>query len=214
MTVLRHILLLTALLFVPAAGSHATAPDALATVRGFFAGLDSLTADFHQEVTDSTGQQQQKSDGKVWILRPGRFRWNYETPYQREIVADGKRLWSYDADLAQATVQPMKAVLGATPAMLLGGSEPLDKVFRLEALPASGDILQVRLTPRADDSNVTEIQVYFRNTLLTRIDAMDNFGNHTVFVFTNLVRNASVDTARFRFVPPAGTDVIGNTGNR
>ena len=214
MTTLHRVTLLAGLLLIPATGSQATPPDTLATVRAFFAGLDSLTADFHQEVTDSNGQQQQVSDGKVWILKPGRFRWNYETPYQREIVADGERLWSYDADLAQATVQTMDAVLGATPAMLLGGSEPIDKVFRLEALPVSGDTLHARLIPRADDSNVTEIHVYFNKAVLARIDAMDSFGNQTMFVFTHVVRNAGVDAGRFRFVPPPGTDVIGDTGTR
>jgi chaperone LolA len=189
----------------------AGAADTLETVRSFFSNIDSLQADFHQEVIDGSGQQQQVSDGKVWILRPGRFRWDYLTPYRQQIVADGERLWSYDEDLSQVTVQAMDTVLGATPAMLLSGGEPIDKVFRLEAQPAAGDTLHARLTPRADDSNVTEIHVYFKKDVLSRIEALDSFGNHTAFVFTSLVRNGGVDAKRFRFVPPEGTDVIGDT---
>lgn len=189
----------------------AGAADTLETVRTFFSNIDSLQADFHQEVIDSNGQQQQVSDGKVWILRPGRFRWDYLTPYRQQIVADGERLWSYDEDLAQVTVQAMDRVLGATPAMLLSGGEPIDKVFRLEAQPAAGDTLHAQLTPRADDSNVTEIHVYFNKDILARIEAIDSFGNHTAFAFTNLVRNAGVDAKRFRFAPPEGTDIIGDT---
>lgn len=189
----------------------AGAADTLETVRNFFSNIDSLQADFHQEVIDSNGQQQQVSDGKVWILRPGRFRWDYLTPYRQQIVADGERLWSYDEDLAQVTVQAMDTVLGATPAMLLSGGEPIDKVFRLEAQPAAGDTLHAQLTPRADDSNVTEIHVYFNKDILVRIEAIDSFGNHTAFAFTNLVRNAGVNAKRFRFVPPEGTDIIGDS---
>lgn len=185
--------------------------DTLETVRAFFSGLHSLTADFHQEVIDANGLSQQVSDGRLWILRPGRFRWNYRTPYRQELVADGKRLWSYDADLAQVTVQAMDKVFSATPAMLLGGSAPLDEVFSLAALPEQDGELRARLIPRADDSGVVEILVWFRNGDLQRIEATDSFGNRTVFTFTHLQRNAAVDPERFRFVPPPGTDIIGDS---
>jgi chaperone LolA len=211
MSGLHHMALLAALVAFPGATSHADTPGTLDTVRDFFANIDSLQADFHQEVIDSNGQQQQVSDGKVWILRPGRFRWDYLTPYRQQIVADGERLWSYDEDLAQVTVQAMDTVLGATPAMLLSGGEPIDKVFQLEARPAAGNTLHARLIPRADDNNITEIHVYFNKDILARIEAIDSFGNHTAFDFTNLVRNAGLDATRFRFVPPEGTDIIGDT---
>ena len=193
------------------AGSLASAADALQTVRTFFSDLHSLEADFHQEVIDSDGLQQQVSDGHMWILRPGRFRWDYESPYKQQIVADGQRLWSYDEDLAQVTVQPMDKVLSSTPAMLLSGSDPIDQVFRLEALPAAEGELHVRLKPRNDDSNITEIHLYFKNTVFSRLEARDRFGNTTLFAFTDLVRNAKLSEAVFRFEPPAGTDVIGKT---
>ncbi|MGD2113020.1 MAG: outer membrane lipoprotein chaperone LolA, partial [Gammaproteobacteria bacterium] len=154
---------------------------------------------------------QQVSDGRLWILRPGRFRWNYRTPYRQELVADGERLWSYDADLAQVTVQAMDQVFSTTPAMLLGGSAPLDEVFHLEALPAQDGALHARLIPRADDSSVDGIDVYFRDGDLVRLAATDSFGNRTVFAFTNLQRNVAVDPERFRFEPPAGTDIIGDS---
>jgi len=209
--ILQRMVLLAALVAVTGTGSFAGTPDTLETVRNFFAHIDSLQADFHQEVTDSSGQKLQVSDGKVWILRPGRFRWDYLTPYRQQIVADGERLWSYDEDLAQVTVQDMGAVLGATPAMLLSGAESIDKAFKLEAQPVDGNTLHALLIPRSDDSNITELHVYFKNEVLTRIKAIDSFGNHTTFAFTKLIRNAGLDASRFQFVPPEGTDVIGNT---
>jgi outer membrane lipoprotein carrier protein len=211
MAVIYRMALLAALFVFPGAGSHADTPGTLDTVRNFFANIDSLQADFHQEVIDSSGQQLQVSDGKVWILRPGRFRWDYLSPYRQQIVADGERLWSYDEDLAQVTVQDMDTVLGATPAMLLSGGEPIDKVFQLKLQSSAGNTLHVLLTPRSDDSSITEIHVYFENDILTRIEAIDSFGNHTAFAFTRLVRNTGLEASLFRFVPPEGTDIIGDT---
>jgi len=100
-------------------------------VTDFFAGLHTLQADFEQQVVDGNNRPLQSSQGHMWIKRPGRFRWDYETPYRQQLVADGERLWSYDEDLEQVTVQKASDVLTSTPAMLLSGEEPLGNVFNM-----------------------------------------------------------------------------------
>jgi outer membrane lipoprotein carrier protein len=187
------------------------AGSAIDTVHAFFEDLHTLEADFHQQVLTSEDKIQQESDGHVWILRPGRFRWNYQTPYKQQLVADGRRLWSYDEDLAQVSVQPMDEVFSSTPAMLLSGNEPLEKVFSLQELPAEDSQQQVLLKPLNDDSNVIEVHLFFVKGELSRIEASDNFGNTTTFTFSNLIRNAPVDESLFRFVPPPDADVVGDT---
>ena len=178
-------------------------------VQAFFNDLDTLQADFHQEVRDGDNTLQQVSDGKVWIQRPGRFRWDYASPYRQQLVSDGERLWSYDEDLEQVTVQPIGEVLSATPAMLLGGSEPVENVFTIDTLPAEGSRQQVLLKPKSDDSNVTALLLDFTDEVISGIRAEDSFGNITTFTFSNLVRNRELDTTLFRFEPPAGVDIVG-----
>jgi outer membrane lipoprotein carrier protein len=187
------------------------AGSALDTVNTFFKDLHTLEADFHQQVLTSEGKLQQESDGHVWILRPGKFRWNYQTPYKQQLVADGRRLWSYDEDLAQVSVQPMDKVFSSTPAMLLSGNEPLEKVFRLQEQPAVDGQQQVLLKPINNDSSVIEVHLFFVNGQLSRIEARDTFGNTTTFTFSRLVRNGPVDETLFNFVPPPGVDVVGDT---
>ena len=192
-------------------GQTAGAGNALDTLHEFFRDLHTLHADFHQQVLTSESRVQQESDGQVWILRPGRFRWNYLTPYKQQLVADGRRLWSYDEDLAQVSVQPMDKVFSATPAMLLGGNEPLEKVFHLQELPADDGGQQVLLKPKSDDSSVIEVRLQFSKGVLSRIEARDNFGNTTSFAFSKVVRNGTVDETIFNFVPPPDVDVVGET---
>ena len=185
------------------------AQDALDTVRDFFAELSSLQAGFHQKVVDADNILQQVSEGQMWIQRPGKFRWDYETPYRQQIISDGHRLWSYDEDLAQVTVQPIDKVLSSTPAMLLSGLQPVEEVFEMEALPAADGLLHVRLQPRSDASNINEIHLYFVNEALVRIEALDGFGNTTTFDFTGLLRNADLEAKLFHFEPPPGVDIVG-----
>ena len=180
-------------------------------VQTFFNNLDTLQADFHQQVRDGDNTVQQVSDGKVWIQRPGQFRWDYASPYRQQLVSDGERLWSYDEDLEQVTVQPIGEVLSATPAMLLGGSQPIEDIFTVEPLPTSGNRQQVLLKPKSDDSNVTALLLDFTDGVISGIRAEDSFGNITTFTFSNLVRNRELDSALFRFEPPAGVDIVGET---
>ena len=187
---------------------HAAQPPS--HVTDFFAGLHTLQADFRQEVTDGNNKPLQSSEGHMWIKRPGRFRWDYETPYRQQLVADGKRLWSYDEDLEQVTVQKAADVLTSTPAMLLSGEEPLEKVFNIEEAKAEGNEQYVLLVPKSDDSNVTRIHLVFSGKVLIRIKADDNFGNTTVFSFTGFERNPVLDDSVFIFSPPAGADVVGD----
>ncbi len=181
-------------------------------VQDFFNELHTLQADFDQQVVDSEQNIHQSSQGHMWIKRPGRFRWDYETPYRQQIVADGERLWSYDEDLEQVTVQKVSDVLTSTPAMLLSGGQPLEEVFVVEELTAGNSAGQVQLTPKSDDSNVTAITLYFDAGTLVRIRALDSFGNTTTFTFSNLERNHKLDAQIFRFTPPANADVVGDAG--
>ena len=199
--------LLGLLLLLPAV-SHTT--ETPAYFREFFNGLLTMQADFDQQVLDGNRQLLQSSQGHMWIMRPGRFRWDYVTPYKQQLVADGERLWSYDEELEQVTVQPASEVLTSTPAMLLSGTQPLEQLFNIEETSATAGDRQVTLIPKSDDSNVTRLHVHFSGELLTRIDAEDNFGNTTQFSFTRLERNPKLDEKIFTFTPPAGADVIGN----
>ena len=200
--------LLGLLLLLPAV-SHTT--ETPAYFREFFNGLLTMQADFDQQVLDGNRQLLQSSQGHMWIMRPGRFRWDYVTPYKQQLVADGERLWSYDEELEQVTVQPASEVLTSTPAMLLSGTQPLEQLFTIEETSATAGDRQVTLIPKSDDSNVTRLHVHFSGELLTRIDAEDNFGNTTQFSFTRLERNPKLDEKLFTFTPPAGADVIGNS---
>ncbi|MBL8252167.1 MAG: outer membrane lipoprotein chaperone LolA, partial [Candidatus Competibacter sp.] len=76
-------------------------------VQRYFQDLQSLRADFVQRVYDERSRVVQSSSGRMLMQKPGKFRWNYQTPAEQIIVADGDRLWAYDVDLAQVTVRKL-----------------------------------------------------------------------------------------------------------
>jgi outer membrane lipoprotein carrier protein len=179
-------------------------------VADYFSSLDNFQASFNQSVIDSAGEQIQDSSGQVWIQRPGRFRWAYQTPYSQLIVADGKQLWTYDEDLEQATVKVIDEALSSTPAMLLSGFRPLSEVVSWAEDPGNDAYRWYRLTLKEADAAVEQVRIGFdKQGELALIEVQDDFGNHTRISFTNVKRNIKLDSGLFKLHLPEGTDIIG-----
>jgi outer membrane lipoprotein carrier protein len=178
-------------------------------VSDYFSGLETIQADFVQTVVDSGGETVQDSQGHVWMQRPGRFRWDYRTPYHQLIVADGKRLWTYDEDLEQATVKDLDAALSSTPAMLLSGYRPLAEVMDWEPDSDNDRYTWFRLHPKERDSAVEKVRIAFDGGELAIMEVVDGFGNHTRIRFSNMQRNQKLDDGLFHLKLPEGTDIIG-----
>jgi outer membrane lipoprotein carrier protein len=196
--------LLSALLALPVAVARADAVDQL---RDFARDVKSGQASFTQTVTSADGKRNKVSQGSFEFQRPNRFRFAYAKPFEQLIVADGAKVWIYDADLNQASSRAMSKALGATPAALLAGGA-LEAEFALTAEPAREGLEWVRATPKAKDASFREMRVGFRGGVLAAVEVVDSFGQRSLLQFGNFNANAPVPAERFRFVPPAGAEVV------
>lgn len=191
---------------VHAAESAKSGGDSL---RRFFNEVNSFSARFHQVVLDERLSPIQESSGMLWIERPARFRWDYEKPYQQQIVADGKQLWVYDVGLQQVSVRPLSGGLGDTPAMLLAGKGRLEDNFTIKSLGAKNDTEWVQLTPRRKDGGYEDIRIGFVRDRLHVLEMVDGFGHLTRVTLQSSRENARIESSRFNFTPPEGVDVVG-----
>jgi len=196
------------LVTVLAAGVHAAAPG-VAKLEAFTEELRSLRATFRQSLYDESGAPIESSSGIVWLQRPGRFRWEYETPYEQIIVGDGERVWLYDRELEQVTVRPVDDTIGITPAALLASDRPVRESFLVADGGEEGGLDWVELRPRADEATFTLVRLGFGARHLESMQLEDGFGQTTVLDFADVSRNPALDPALFRFSPPPGVDVIG-----
>jgi outer membrane lipoprotein carrier protein len=199
---LRHAFVFTALSFTLLT-VHA---DAVDTLREFVRDVKTGRADFSQTVISTDGARKKTSSGQFEFLRPNRFRFEYTKPFQQLIVADGNKVWIYDADLNQASSRRIAQALGATPAALLAGGD-LDKEFVLAAQPSKDGIDWALATPKAKDGPFQSMRVGFKNKVLTAVEITDSFGQKSSLQFGRFEGNTSLDPARFNYTPPAGADV-------
>jgi len=187
--------------------ANAAATDKL---KSFIAATRSAQANFTQEVQDKNGKRIQSASGTMQFVRPGKFRWEYRKPYEQLIVGDGKKFWMYDADLEQVTVKKLDAALGSSPAALLSGNNEIERGFALSDLEDRDGLEWLQATPKSAESTFEKILMAFNGKAeLVRMELHDAFGHHTVLRFTELKSNPSLSPQRFRFVPPKGTDVLG-----
>ncbi|MFL6575040.1 MAG: outer membrane lipoprotein chaperone LolA [Povalibacter sp.] len=181
-------------------------------VERFIADLKTLQAEFQQTLTDSKGQVTDRSSGTLAIQRPNRFRWDYREPHEQLIVADGSRVYLYDADLEQVTVRRLDTSISATPAMLLSGEGKLADNFTIKESSRDANAQWVMMEPKRSDTDFKWVRLGFANAdTLKFMQLADKLGQITTLEFSNVQKNAPLDAARFTFTPPAGADVIGET---
>src|SRR2546425_5051387 len=94
----------------PAAGPPAVPADAVAEARAVeeaLNGLNGLVASFTQTVESAGLPRPRVEKGKVYLLRPGRMRWEYEVPRGKLAVADGRKSYVYLPEERQVLVAPL-----------------------------------------------------------------------------------------------------------
>lgn len=175
----------------------------------FLSSTKTLKAEFAQLVVTKGGRKPQQSAGVVAISRPGKLRWDIRKPYPQLVVSDGEKVWIHDSELQQVTVRKVDQALGGSPAALLSGNNDLERNFTLSEAGESDGMLWVEAVPKSADSGFEKVRIGFAGSDLKAMELQDSFGQTTLIRFSALERNPVLPASTFRFVPPAGIDIVG-----
>ncbi len=189
--------------------------DGLSGLEEFLRTARSGSADFTQTVTappkDGQAARSKTSSGTFMFQRPGRFSFVYRKPFAQTIVADGRTLWLYDADLNQVTQRAQDQALGSTPAALIASARDLQALrgdFTLEAAPDAEGLQWVLATPKAQGGQIRSVRVGLDGARLAALDIEDSFGQRSLIRFSGMQLNPALPSDAFEFKVPAGADVL------
>lgn len=203
--------MLTGALLLPVQTAHAAVSEqqqAANKLSELLSHTQTITGSFSQLTLDSTGTQLQEAAGKMVLQRPGLLRWHTDPPLEQLLVSNGKKVWLYDPDLLQVTVQKMDQRLTHTPALLLSGDvSQISENFSITYKEA-GSIIDFVLTPTAKDTLFDTLRLSFRNGVINDMQLLDAVGQRTNILFMNVKINQPVAASQFVFEAPAGVDVI------
>ena len=194
--------------------------DSVDSLAKFLSTTRSLRAEFIQTVTtpskDSRPAKIKISNGSFSFIRPTVFRFDYAKPFLQNIVADGKHLWLYDADMNQVTQLNQSQALGNTPASLIASASDiatLEKEFDLQAENNAEGLQWISATPKAQEGSLQKVRIGMRvqgeTVLLAQLEILDAFGTRSLIKFERTdINPKSLTLAQFSFVPPKGADLI------
>jgi len=186
----------------------AQASNGLATLENYLRGLTSFSADFRQITLSADGRRDSEATGRFYLLRPGRFRWEYRQPNAQLIVADGRRVYVHDQELNQVTHQAQARALDGTPAQLLASDAPLADYFVARDFERGDGRVWVELEPKSSDTQMARLRIGFLDGELDTLLMEDRFGQLTRLIFTKVQRNAPLAPELFVFKQPPGGDFL------
>ncbi|MDX2090453.1 MAG: outer membrane lipoprotein carrier protein LolA [Kofleriaceae bacterium] len=136
-----------------------TADQAVDKIQAFYATIQQVTAQFRQSVTyDMLGGAPKNSDGKVWIQKPGKMRWDYlekkkgQVVVKKSFISNGSYLYMVEHDNKQVVKKNLERDLMPVAVSFLYGKGDLKNEFNAQ-LDTSGkygtkEDVVLKLTPK------------------------------------------------------------------
>jgi outer membrane lipoprotein carrier protein len=148
-----------------APGIPATAPEIVDRVQQFYAGIKQVTAQFRQAVTNNTFGSTKTSDGTLWMMKPGKMRWDYldkkkdpaspgkeVVEVKKSFISNGAYLYVVEHDNKQVVKKNLQQDLMPVAVSFLYGKGDLRAEFNAELDKTSKygekDDIVLRLTPK------------------------------------------------------------------
>jgi len=180
--------------------------------------IKTFEANFTQTIKDKNSRLIQQTFGKIYLERPGKFRWQVTKPNAQLIIANGNKLWVYDPDLQQVTIQHFSQATNQTPAYLLSDNNlNLAHNFNIKQTPQISQIANAEvfnLTPKEHDAMFSSIRLTFINKQIRQMELQDNMGHFTSILFGNVKMGEKLSNNLFEFTAPPNVDVLDETKKR
>jgi outer membrane lipoprotein carrier protein len=182
----------------------------------------------------SEGQKQARIEsGTVYFKRPGRMRWEYESPEKKLFLADGKNVWfyvPYDHTVTKAPVRESSD--WRMPLALLTGKVELSRLcnrvdmIEQKGVPAAHAILRclpkgekkspsqtelsqpAEVTPGEADFTEVLLEVDKSTGELARIEIRQSAGIELEYRFGDWQADMALPEDMFRFQVPVGVAVV------
>lgn len=206
-------------LAVPAA-TAAGQEDGAAVLRGLQLWLDDtrdLEGAFSQQLLSGALGADLQESGRLFVLRPGRMRWDYHDPERKVALVNGLRTSLYLEEDGQLILGELEQDGGLLPTLLTSELR-LDALFEAELVDLPGyerdEICAVRLLPRTGRELLEEVTLLLRRPhyAIQAAEVVDSAGNRIIYRFSQLQRNRGLDATLFEFEPPPGTEILGDPG--
>ena len=172
-----------------------------------------LRADVDVLTLDQDGREIQESTALLVMQKPDHFYWEILSPYSETMLTNGERIWRFEPDLEQVTVEHFNNDINRTPVMLLNGEAAhIAESYTISSADLdAGTLARFILYPKANDSLFTRLSLTFAGNALEEMQFEDSLGQKTSLTFSGLQANTTIDPGTFEFHMPDDVEIIDNT---
>lgn len=172
-------------------------------IQAYYDSAKTYSASFEQDYESVDGIKKQ-SKGTVWFKKPGKMRWDYETPEQRFLISDGKSFWSWEPVYRQYCKQDLAASQLPTALTFLAGGGRIEDDFSVSVNKISGNQITLDLKPVVSSMAYDRIkfEILMPSAKVYRATIYDAMGNVNKITFKSPEINAALDDSSFTFEPP------------
>jgi outer membrane lipoprotein carrier protein len=169
-----------------------------------------------QQTYSVMGRVSRTESGQLFLRKPGRMRWQYDSPKGKLFLSDGKEMYLYTP--ASNQVQKIRARdsedMRAPLAFLLGKLDFWRDFDRFLSQPDNSDV-RITAEPKSDRAAYSEVEFVVtpsHEIRYLRVTGQD----HSImeFRFSAEKLNPPLAESLFRFVPPPGVEVVEGVGDR
>jgi outer membrane lipoprotein carrier protein len=220
--------LLAVLVFFSASPAADASHNAASVVRALeerYRHATTLKANFFQQYSDGKGGGSAES-GIVYFSKPGRMRWEYQSPEEKLFIVDGTNVWFYiPADHTASRAKIGKSTDWRTPLAFLTGKSDLSHLCKsLEILaskagtdpsetPSAPGNSVLRCVPRSESGDTGD---EIRDVLLEsdptahliRVLIRQPGNLTTEFRFGDWEEGLPIAETKFHFAPPTGVSIV------
>jgi outer membrane lipoprotein carrier protein len=211
---MRALVLALAVLAATAAADP-TASELAAALQKKIDGIRDFTTDFTHTYQGGVLKKQLTEHGHLLVKKPGKMRWDYTSPEQKQFVSDGVKMYSYIPEDKQVIVASVPSEDKATtPALFLAGKGSLTRDFTPSLADAPAGMPPgtrgLKLVPktRQQDYDWLMLLVDPATLAIRGLQTVDAQGGTSTFSFANLKENPGVADKEFAFKIPRGVDVV------
>ena len=172
-------------------------------IQGYYDKAKSYSASFDQEYESVDGIHK-KSTGTVWFKKPGKMRWDYETPESRFLISDGQNFWTWEPVYRQYCQQSLSASQLPTALAFLSGNGKIEDDFSVTVESVSGSQISLMLKPVKPSLAYDRIrfEILMPTGKVYRATVYDAMGNLNRITFKSPEINGNLEDSSFTFAPP------------
>ena len=187
------------------------AEDIVSRVQGAYSGVRALKGNFFQESFNSSLEMSEVASGRFSFHKPGRMRWDYETPARQTFLVRESTVWLFQEEQAQLLIDEFeKILLTDLPVAFLMGIGDLKSDFNVVSACRNPDGTVLDLHPGPGKGSQLagfKLLIGPGSSLPAGASVEDVSGNTTSIILTAVETDPELNDREFSPDFPKGIDI-------